>query len=162
MLFDTAHSSCAEGVYGARGERGRRYNAADVTGSQDKGAENVSEALQSVLSAPQLVRFSLVITPVGMIPATSGGMLFFLLAHAFSLLLDLIWLGRRAEPDKEIEILLLRQQLRILHRKHPHAPRISRWQKLTLVVLAGKLTTMTSSGRARLGKVVLLFKPSRS
>jgi transposase InsO family protein len=86
-------------------------------------------------------------------------MLFFLLAQAFSLLLNLIWLGRRGDQDKEIEILLLRQQLRILQRTQPRPPHISRWQKLTLLVLAGKLTTMASSGRARLGQLVLLFKP---
>ncbi len=86
-------------------------------------------------------------------------MLFFFLAQAFSLLLDLIWLGRRGEHDKELEILLLRQQLRILQRKQRRPPRISRWQKLTLLVLAGKLTTMTSSARARLAQVVLLVKP---
>lgn len=86
-------------------------------------------------------------------------MLFFLLAHAFSLLLDLIWFGHREEHDKDVEILLLRQQVRILQRKHPHAPRISRWEKLTLVVLAGKLTGLTTGARARLAQVVLLFKP---
>ena len=86
-------------------------------------------------------------------------MIFFLLAHAWSLLLDLIWLGRRAQHDKDIEILLLRQQLRILQRNQPRAPRISRWEKLTLLVLVSKLTTMTNGARARLGHVVLLFKP---
>ena len=38
-------------------------------------------------------------------------MIFVLLAHLWSVLLDLIWLGRRAERDKDIEMLLLRQQL---------------------------------------------------
>ncbi len=60
-------------------------------------------------------------------------MLFFLLAHAFSLFLDLFWLSHRADHDKDLEILLLRQQLRILQRKQPRAPRISRWEKLTLL-----------------------------
>lgn len=86
-------------------------------------------------------------------------MIFFLLAQAFSLLLDLLWVTRRADHDKELEILLLRQQLRILQRKHPHAPHISRWEKLTLVVLARKLTGLTTSVRSRLSQVVLLFKP---
>ncbi|HSH81884.1 MAG TPA: integrase core domain-containing protein [Herpetosiphonaceae bacterium] len=86
-------------------------------------------------------------------------MLYFLLAHACSLLLDLIWVGRGAEQDKDVEILLLRQQLRILQRKQPHPPRISRWEKLTILVLAGKLTALTNSARARLSQVVLLFKP---
>ncbi len=88
-------------------------------------------------------------------------MIFFLLTHVWSALLDLIWLARRTEQDKdvEIEILLLRQQLRMLQRKQPHPPRISRWEKLTLVVLADKLTTMTNSARQRLAQVVFLFKP---
>ncbi len=94
-----------------------------------------------------------------MIPATPRDMLFFLLAHAFSLLLDLIWMAHRSEHDKDVEILLLRQQLRILQRTHPHTPRISRWQKLTLVVLVGKLTGLTNGARTRLSQVVLLFKP---
>ncbi len=86
-------------------------------------------------------------------------MLFFLVAQAFSLLLDLMWVGRRGEHDKAVEILLLRQQLRILQRKQPRPPRISRWEKLTLLVLVGRLTAMTTSARSRLSQVVLLFKP---
>ena len=86
-------------------------------------------------------------------------MLFFLLAQVFSLLLDLIWVARRGDQDKDVEIVLLRQQLRILQRKQPRPPRISCWEKLSLLVLASKLTGMTNSARARLGQVVLLFKP---
>ena len=62
---------------------------------------------------------SLAIPPLGMIPATPPAMLFLLLAHAFSLLLDVIWMAHRSEHDKDVEILLLRQQLRILQRPHP-------------------------------------------
>ena len=89
----------------------------------------------------------------------TAGMINVLMMHVFSLLLDLIWLHGRTGTDKDVEILLLRQQLRILQRKQPHPPRISRWEKLTLVVLASKLTTLTSRARAQLGQVVLLFKP---
>ncbi len=86
-------------------------------------------------------------------------MLFFLLAHVWSVLLDLMWLGRRSRQDNDLEILLLRQQLRILQRKQRHAPRISRCEKRTLVVLACNMTTMTTSARGRLGQVMLVFKP---
>ncbi len=86
-------------------------------------------------------------------------MIFFLLAHVWSVLLDLIWVTRRAEQAKDIELLLLRQQLRVLQRKQPRPPRISRWEKLTLVVLARKLTTMTNSARGRLSQVIVLCKP---
>jgi transposase InsO family protein len=99
------------------------------------------------------------ISPLGMIPARPTDMLFFVLAQALSLLLDLISLRGRPDHDKDVEILLLRQQLRILHRKQPRAPRISRWEKRTFVILARKLTGLTTSGPARLTQVVLLFKP---
>jgi transposase InsO family protein len=86
-------------------------------------------------------------------------MIFFLLAHVWSVLLDLMWLGHRTQYDNDIEILLLRQQLLILQRKQLHPPRISRWEKLTLLIFASKLTIMTSSARTQLSQVVLLFKP---
>ena len=86
-------------------------------------------------------------------------MIFLVLQHILSFLLDLLTMASGAERDKDLEILLLRQQLRILQRKQSHAPRISRWEKLVLVVLAGKLTALTNSTRTRLSQVVLLFKP---
>ncbi|CAA9225304.1 MAG: hypothetical protein AVDCRST_MAG93-629, partial [uncultured Chloroflexia bacterium] len=86
-------------------------------------------------------------------------MIFYFLTQVLSLLLDLIWLRRRADRDKDVEILLLRQQLRILQRKQPRAPRVSRSEKLTLIVLVSKLTMVTGRARSRIGQVVLLFKP---
>ena len=93
------------------------------------------------------------------VPCNPDPMIYYLLAHALSLLLDLIWCCRRAHRDKDIEILLLRQQLRILQRQQPHPPRISRSEKVTLVVLAGKLAALTTRARTRLSQVVILFKP---
>jgi hypothetical protein len=43
-----------------------------------------------------------------------------LLMHIFGLLLDLLVTCRLSNPRKDMEILLLRQQLRILQRKSPH------------------------------------------
>ncbi len=88
-----------------------------------------------------------------------ANMIFYLLAQTLSLFLDPLWLGRRAARDKDIEILLLRQQLRILQRKQPRSPRTSRWEKLALIVLVSKPTPVTRSARARIGQVVLLFQP---
>ncbi len=86
-------------------------------------------------------------------------MIFYLLAHVWSVLLDLITLAGRSDRDKDFEILLLRQQLRTLQRKQPYPPHISWYEKLTLLVLAGKLTAMTNGARTRLAHVVFLFKP---
>ncbi len=84
-------------------------------------------------------------------------MFFFLTAQVLSVLLDFITIAGRSRHDKDIEILLLRQQLRVLQRKQTYPLRISRWEKLTLVVLARKLIVRTT--RTRLPHIVFLFKP---
>ncbi len=63
-------------------------------------------------------------------------MILFLLAHLFSFLLDLFSITRRSDHHKDLEILLLRQQLSILQRKHPKPPPISRWEKLILAAFS--------------------------
>ena len=96
---------------------------------------------------PVPVRFPLRVSRLGTCPATIADMLFFLLAHVWAVLLDLMWLGRRSRQDNDLEILLLRQHLRIRQRKQLHAPRISQWEKRTLVVRARNLITMTNIDR---------------
>src|SRR5437764_420895 len=66
---------------------------------------------------------------------------------------------RRTDRDKDLEILLLRHQLRVLQRERPRPPRLSRWEKLALAVLAAKLAHLATGPRARLDQVLLLVKP---
>ena len=75
-------------------------------------------------------------------------------AQLFWLGLDVLSVLRQSERDKAVEVLMLRQQLRLLERKQGRPPRVSRWEKLTLAVLAARL-----KGRNRLNEVMLLFKP---
>jgi hypothetical protein len=86
-------------------------------------------------------------------------MLYLLLAQIVSLLFDLFAIARRSQRDKDLEILLLRQQLRILQRHHPATPRISRWEKFALAVLASKLVGLGRNTKTKLDEVLLLFKP---
>jgi len=86
-------------------------------------------------------------------------MLYLLIAHLVSLLLDLFAIGLLSERHKDLQILLLRQQLRILQRRHPTTPRISRWEKLGLALLAARLSTLQHNCRERLNQISLLFKP---
>src|SRR5262249_27223274 len=72
-------------------------------------------------------------------------MLWFLVMHLFTTLLDWVRIGRLSEPDKDLERLLLRQQLDILER-HARQPRLSRAEKLTLTVVAVKLKAFTGRG----------------
>src|SRR5215210_927749 len=86
-------------------------------------------------------------------------MVWFLLRHLVMFLVDLVTVTRRGDRDKDLEILLLRHQLRLVQRERPRPPRLSRWEKLTLAVLTAKLAHLTAGSRARLDQVLLLFKP---
>lgn len=57
---------------------------------------------------------------------------FIMFAVFFSVLLDLLRLLARSEQEKDLEILLLRQQLRILQRTRARSPRLSWWERLPL------------------------------
>jgi putative transposase len=86
-------------------------------------------------------------------------MIFLLIAQLVSLFLDLFAISRRSEHHKDLQILLLWQQLRILQRHNPQKPRISRLEKLTLAILAAKLSSLKRKGRDHLNQISLLFKP---
>ncbi len=62
-------------------------------------------------------------------------MIWFSLMQMFATLLEWLWLGRKSEQEKDLEILLLRRQLEIVNREHAKPLRLSRGDKLTLTVL---------------------------
>ena len=96
---------------------------------------------------------------VGTLPAASDRIIYCILAHILAFLLDLIATLQCSQHANDLDILFLRQQLRILQRKHAHPPRLARWEKLGLAVLAAKLTVVRRGARSRLDQVILLFKP---
>ena len=61
-------------------------------------------------------------------------MVWLLLLHLIDVVVDLVTVTRSPERDKDLEILLLRHQLRLLQRQRPQPPRLRRWEKLTLAV----------------------------
>src|SRR4051794_29841116 len=86
-------------------------------------------------------------------------MLWAVLLHLVGLVVDLIAGARRTADAKDLEIALLRHQLRLLQRRLPHSPRLSRWEKLTLAVLVARLGDLVASSRVRLSRAVLLVRP---
>jgi putative transposase len=86
-------------------------------------------------------------------------MVFSVFAQLLGFLLDLGRLLMRSDQSKEVEILLLRQQLAMLQRRQGRPLRLTRWEKLTLAVLANRLVRLCGGARARLDACVLLFKP---
>jgi putative transposase len=85
-------------------------------------------------------------------------MLFWGLAVFFSWILDLFALFRLSDSDKDLELLILRQQIAILER-NVDRPRLSKIEKLTLAVLVHKFKVRTGITCRRLAESVFIFRP---
>ncbi|CAA9235554.1 MAG: hypothetical protein AVDCRST_MAG77-1233 [uncultured Chloroflexi bacterium] len=75
-----------------------------------------------------------------------------------ALLLDLVTARRQSDCGKDLEIVLLRHQLRVLQRRQPR-PRLARWERLTLALLATKLRRMTAGAGQRWTRSLVLVTP---
>ncbi len=62
-------------------------------------------------------------------------MFFRVTLFVWDFVLDLAAVSRMTDDEKDPEILLLRQQLRIVERKQERGPQIPRWKKVPLVAL---------------------------
>jgi putative transposase len=84
---------------------------------------------------------------------------FQMMLFAWTFVLDMAAICRMSDEEKDLEILLLRQQLRIVERKQKRGPHIPRWQKVPMAVLVHRIKETTSNARERLAASVRLFKP---
>ena len=86
-------------------------------------------------------------------------MSYHLLLCFVALVLDLLANAGLAAEDKDLEIALLRQQLRVMERKTKQKPRLSRPEKRMLVALANNLKRTSDHFHNRLQGCLLLVKP---
>jgi putative transposase len=86
-------------------------------------------------------------------------MSWFILKHIFSTLLTIVNVRRLSDQAKDLEILVLRQQLSILQRKLNHPIKPSKIEKLTLAVLTTKFTQTTHQTANQLRDVIRIFQP---
>ncbi len=86
-------------------------------------------------------------------------MVWFVLVHLVDFLVDLLTATRRSDRDKDLQILVLQHQLRLLQRERPQPRRLTRWEKLTLAALTAKLARAITGPRTAVDQVLLLFKP---
>lgn len=86
-------------------------------------------------------------------------MVWFIIGHLFSTLLAWIRISRLSGADKELELLLLRQQVVMLERRLNKPVRPTRIKKLTLAVVAAKLKGITKRPAAGLRDNLRLFQP---
>ncbi len=87
-------------------------------------------------------------------------MIWSLIAQGVTLILDLLTLRYSANKDKALEVLALRQQIRILERRMGKSVRPSRVEKLLLALTAVHIKERTREGRKRFNEIILLFKPA--
>ena len=87
-------------------------------------------------------------------------MIWFMVFQVVSTLIELVRLGRQSESEKDLEILLLRRQLAIYERRQERAPRLTRSEKLPLVVLGIRLKNRTGRTIKAMGKVIRIVKPA--
>ena len=83
----------------------------------------------------------------------------FVLAQIFSVLITIVSLGRLSEREKDLEILVLRQQLAILKRKQGQPVKPNRAEKMTLALLTAKLKEITQRPASRLRDIIRIFQP---
>jgi transposase InsO family protein len=86
-------------------------------------------------------------------------MVWFIIGHLFSTLLAWIRIGRLSESEKDLALLVLRQQLVMLERHLDKPVRPSRIEKLTLTVLVAKLKAITNRSATGLQDSLRLFQP---
>jgi putative transposase len=86
-------------------------------------------------------------------------MFWLLVAQIFSALVSLIQIGRMAESNKDLEIMVLRYQPGIAERKMQKPVRINRAERLTLAVLAAKLKKQTDRPASQFKHMIRLVQP---
>jgi hypothetical protein len=86
-------------------------------------------------------------------------MLWFIIAHLFTTLLAWLSIGRRSNQEKDLEILVLHQQVQLLERQLAKSVRPARIEQLTLSVVTDKLKVVGRRSAAGLRNVLLLFQP---
>ena len=86
-------------------------------------------------------------------------MVFRVILFVWEFMMDLALISGMSSDEKDLEIMLLRQQLRIVERKRERGPQIPRWQKVPLAMLTVRMREKARNGRTALEESVRLFKP---
>ncbi len=85
-------------------------------------------------------------------------MMWFGIMQILSTVIECLWLGRKIDREKDLEILLLRRQLDIVGRARVKRLRVSRTEKLILAVLAAQLKVVTGWPVKQFGRVLRIFQ----
>ena len=81
------------------------------------------------------------------------------LIHVLTFFLDFFTALGAMNRDKDLETIILRQQVRILQRKVKTPPRITDSERMILAILTDRYKQSTDYARQRLHQVMLILKP---
>jgi hypothetical protein len=85
-------------------------------------------------------------------------MVWHIVMHLFSALVDWFRIGRRNDHEKDLEVLILRQQLGIAERKLRKPVPVSCVERLTLAVLTTKLRSSANCTIEQLRQSIQIFQ----
>ena len=83
----------------------------------------------------------------------------FILKHIFSTIFTFITISRLSNLEKDLEILILRQQLSILQRKLNHPIKPNRVEKMALAILTTNFKRISHQSTNQLREVIWIFRP---
>jgi len=86
-------------------------------------------------------------------------MAWFILHHIFSTILSIINITRLSNQEKDLEILILRQQFSILQRKHNSPISSHPVEQITLALLTARLKCITHRSANHMRDVIRIFQP---
>jgi putative transposase len=83
----------------------------------------------------------------------------YILAQVLSILVFIMSIGRMEEQEKDLEILILRQQLAILQRKQEKPVKSNRTEQMMLALLTAKLKAVTRWSTGQLRSILRIVQP---
>jgi hypothetical protein len=83
----------------------------------------------------------------------------YILSQVIKILISIVRIGQKSEQEKDLEILILRQQLAILQRKQEKPVKANRAEKLMLAILTAKLKAVTKWPTRQLSSMLLIVQP---
>jgi putative transposase len=86
-------------------------------------------------------------------------MAWFVLNHIFPTILSIINITRLSNQEKDLESLILRQQLSILQHKHNSPIRPHPAEKMTLALLTARLKRITHRSANQMRDIIRIFQP---
>jgi len=83
----------------------------------------------------------------------------YILAQVLTILISIVRIGRMPEQEKDLEILILGQQLAILQRKQEKPVKPNRTEKMMLAILTAKLKAVTRWSTGQLRSILRIVQP---